>query len=47
MKITLIIDGKSCDFYATVTARKGREAYTLKKQIVQELKESGGTTATS
>ena len=42
MKITLIIDGKSCDFYATVTARKGREAYALKKQIVQELKESGG-----
>jgi N-acetyl-anhydromuramyl-L-alanine amidase AmpD len=42
MKITLHLNGKSCDFFAAVTARKGREAYALKKKIISTLKENGG-----
>jgi len=42
MKITLKLDGKPCDFFAAVTARKGREAYALKRKIVATLKENGG-----
>lgn len=42
MKITLQLNGKSCDFFASTTARKGREAYTLKKKIITVLTESGG-----
>jgi len=42
VKITLQIKGKSCDYFASTTARKGREAYTLKKKIVTVLTESGG-----
>lgn len=42
MKMTLVIDGKSCEYYADITARKGREAYTLKKKIVKALAEAKG-----
>ncbi len=40
MKIKLKIDGKFCEFYASVTARKGRDAYALKKNLVKTLKEN-------
>ncbi len=40
MKMKLHIDGKACEFYSRVTARKGRDAYTLKKKLVQSLKEN-------
>ena len=42
MKMKLSIDGKSCEFYAMVTARKGRDAYALKKKLVQTLNDNGG-----
>jgi len=40
MKIILVIDNKPCEFYASVTARKGRDAYALKKKIVASLTEN-------
>ena len=42
MKINLTIDGKACEYYASVTARKGRDAYTLKQKLVKTLNENGG-----
>jgi hypothetical protein len=40
MKIKLQIDGRACEFYASVTARKGRDAYFLKQKLIQTLREN-------
>ena len=42
MKITLKVNGKLCDYFASVTARKCREAYAIKKKVVNALKENSG-----
>lgn len=42
MKITLVLNEKSCDFFADITARKSREAYELKAKIVKTINENSG-----
>lgn len=37
MKINLTIEGKACEFFSRVTARKGRDAYLLKQKLVKTL----------
>lgn len=40
MKIKLQIDEKACEFFARVTARKGREAYLIKQKLLKSLAEN-------